>query len=214
VTADQVRLAELISVRLSHDLGGLVGSLTGILELVAEAQATPTEEVALATQTAAEVMLRLQLLRAAWGGCPEAMDLAALRTHKLGVVASHRFDLDLSGLAPETVFPPNMARLVLNVLLVAAEAMPRHGVLALSGDAASHVVARISGPNAAWPAGFALCIVDEAEAWAALGDPRHLQAPLTALIARARGMRRSLMMASGTSAGDSPPPLLLAPAYN
>jgi hypothetical protein len=103
-----------------------------------------------------------------------------------------------------------MARLVLNIVLLAREAMPRGGVLALSGDPATDIVAQIAGPDAAWPVGFARCMADEAYAWSAFSDPRDLQAPLTALIARANGMRLSLMMATGP-ADANPPPLLIAP---
>ena len=87
--------------------------------------------------------------------------------------------------------------------------MPRGGTLALSGEPASHIVAQIAGPDAAWPKGFALCVADEARAWTALDDPRDLQAPLTAIIARAVGIRLSLMMAAGASTGPSP--LLITP---
>jgi histidine phosphotransferase ChpT len=213
--ADPVQLAEMVCVRFSHELSGLLGSLSGVLELVAEAQESPTEEMALATETATELMRRLMLLRAAWGGTSEDMDLATLRTRMRGVVGNHRVQLDLDALADGSVFPPPMARLVLNVMLLAGESLPRGGVLALSGDATSQVVAQIAGPGAAWPPTLALCIADETQAWAALGNPRGLQAPLTALIARAMGMRLSLMMATGPAAViGAPPPLVLAPRGN
>jgi hypothetical protein len=70
------------------------------------------------------------------------------------------------------------------------------------------VIISIEGPGAAWPAGFAACLVDEAAAWHALGNVRQLQAPLTALIARQADLRLSLLFASGRA--DQPPPLLLA----
>jgi histidine phosphotransferase ChpT len=214
VVANAVHLAELVSVRLSHDLGGLLGSLAGVLELAAENSDGATEELSLAGESAAELVLRLQLLRAAWGTASEPMDLPTLRSRKAGAVGGHRLRLDLDGLAEDTVFPAPMARLVLNVVLLAAEALPRGGVLALSGDAAGGMVALIDGPDAAWPVGFARCIADEAAAWAALGDPRHLQAPLTALIARSMGLRISLMMGARPATKGAPPPLFFGPATN
>jgi histidine phosphotransferase ChpT len=207
-----MHLAELVSVRLSHDLGGLLGSLNGVLELAAGDPAAATEEIALAVETAGELMLRLQLLRAAWGGVDEAMDLATLRARKVGAVGGHRLELDLDGLPQDTVFPGAMAKLVLNVLLLAIEALPRGGVLSLSGEAASGVVAQIAGTDAGWPAGFAACIADETQAWAAIGRPRDLQAPLTALIARSLGLRLSLMMGPSPATKGAPPPLFLGPA--
>jgi len=210
--ADTVQLAELVSIKFGHDLSGLAGSLTGILELIADSQDDSTNEVTLAIQTATELMLRLQLLRSAWGGVSEEMDLSTLRAHKLGLVGAERLSLDLDGLDQASFFPIAMARIVLNVMLMAAEAMPGGGVLSLSGDPASHLVIQIAGPGAAWPAGFMLCMADEAEAWAALDGPRHLQAPLTALIAHHTGMRISIMMSVGPATANRPPPLLLTPA--
>ena len=213
--ADPMQLAELVSVKFSHDMSGLLGSLTGVLELVAGAQGGATEEIALATETATELLHRLQLLRAAWGGVPEALDLPTLRTLMRGVVGSHRLELDLDALSQDVVFPAAMARVVLNVMLLAGESLPRGGVLALSGDPITHIVAQIAGPRAAWPAVLASCIADQAHAWAALGSPRELQAPLTALIARSIGMRLSLMIGTGLPATiGTPPPLLVAPIGN
>jgi hypothetical protein len=108
-----------------------------------------------------------------------------------------------------------MARLVLNVLLLAGESLPRGGVLTLSGDAKNHVVAEIVGPGAAWPERFCQCVEDAANAepaWATLDNPRDLQGPLTAVIARTMGMRISLMTGSRAAGDETPPPLLLAPA--
>jgi histidine phosphotransferase ChpT len=209
--ADPLQLAELICARFSHDVSGLLGSLNGVLELAVEAPGPATEEVALASKAAAELVARLQLLRAAWGGVSDALDLDTLRAKMHGVDGGHRMRLNLDGLPDATVFPPPMARVILNVVLLARDAMPRGGVLALSGDPTSHVMVQIVGPDAAWPAGFAACIVDEARASAALGDPRDLQAPLTAIIARAMGIQLSLMMAAGPSMAATPPPLMILP---
>jgi histidine phosphotransferase ChpT len=200
-----LKLAELVAVKLSHDLSGLLGSLTGVLELAAEDRGNGSDEVALAIETASVLMLRLQLLREAWGGLTEPMDLATLAARKRGTVGEQRLQIDLGGLPAETVLPAPMARLVLNVLLLAGESMPRGGVLSLSGDADNHVIAEINGPAAAWPSDFCQAIVDPNHVWAALDGPRELQAALTVLIAQAVGMRLSLM-------AGSPPPLRLAPA--
>ena len=74
---------------------------------------------------------------------------------------------------------------MLNLLLLAAESLPGGGIVALSGSPAHSILVTISGPRAAWPAGLAIWLNDEAAAWQAmLADPRRLQAPLTALLAR------------------------------
>jgi hypothetical protein len=209
--ADPLQLAELVCARFSHDVSGLLGSLNGVLELAVEGPGPVTEEVALASKAAGELVVRLRLLRSAWGAVSDAMDSDTLRAQMRGLDGGHRIHLDLDGLPDGTVFPPPMARVILNVIILAHDAMPRGGVLALSGDPASHVMVQIVGPDAAWPAGFALCIADEARAWTALGDPRDLQAPLTAIIARALGIQLSLMMSAGPSTAATPPPLMIMP---
>jgi hypothetical protein len=97
---------------------------------------------------------------------------------------------------------------VLNLLLLAAEALRGGGTLRLSGAPDGELLIRIDGPRAAWPAGLAACLADEEAAWAALDDPRALQAPLTALIARQAGVRLSMLLPSGIAGGV--PPLLLS----
>jgi hypothetical protein len=104
-----------------------------------------------------------------------------------------------------TVFDLPMARMVLNVLLLAVESLPRGGVLSLSGSAAGPVVAEISGPGAAWPACFQQGVADGEQAGAAPDNPRDLQGKMTVLIAARMGMRLSLL-------AGSPPPLRLTQA--
>jgi len=204
---DRLRLAELVCARICHDLAGLLGSLVGTLELVAE-EAGATEAVSLATDTAGVLALRLRLLRAAWAGLADPLDLPRLAALASGLATS-RVALDLAGLPAATVFPPPMGRLVLNLLLLGAEALPRGGVLRLDGGA-TDVIARLDGPHAAWPAGLIGMLADEAAAWQALTNPRAMQAPLTALLARHHGVRLTVLLAAG--AATAPPPLRLTAA--
>jgi histidine phosphotransferase ChpT len=213
--ADPVRLAELVCARLSHDLGGLLGSLTGVLDLAREAAGGSEEELALAVETAQEIAGRLRLLRAAWGGGSGAVAIAELQDFRRGITGHRRVRLDLSGLAEHAVLPPQMACLALNVMLLAAESLPRGGTLSLSGDQPDQrILAQLAGVDAAWPAGFAAMLADPQAAWAALSGPRTLQAPLTALMAGRCGIRLSFLMAASPSAPGAPPPLLLAAAPN
>ncbi|MBS0559334.1 MAG: hypothetical protein JSR21_04700 [Proteobacteria bacterium] len=207
-----LRLAELLCARFSHDLSGLLGSLTGVLELIAEAvpkaKGGIEEEVGLATETAAELMNRLRLLRAAWGGVNDPLSVEALRTLAGGAIGGRRLAINLDGLPAGAELDPPMARAALNLLLLGAEALPRGGTLALAGDPATHLLARVEGPDAAWPPGLAASLSGEDAAWAALDTPRALQAPLTALIAAASGLKLSLLLAPGNAA--APPPLMLS----
>ena len=116
-------------------------------------------------------------------------------------------------LVPSARFPSGAARLLLNLLLLAAESLPAGGTIAIAGDPEAQVQVSILGLRAAWPPGLAVYLVDEERAWAALGGDsstalRVLQAPLTTLVARTCGLRLSMLMARDAEAA---PPLVFAP---
>ena len=198
--SDTLRLAEAVAARLCHDLGGPIGSLNQALELAAADVPAGNEAFALAREAAGDLVRRLRWRRAAWApDCP-ALDVNGLRD----LVANPL--VDLAGVPPDTVFAPPMVRLLLNVLLMATESLPRRGRIAIAGSAGDVFIA-IDGPNAAWPAGMACYLVDEDAAWDAVADPRTLQAPLTALLARGLGLRLSMLLGPHTA---GPPVLRLS----
>jgi histidine phosphotransferase ChpT len=207
---DKLHLAEILAIRLCHDLSGPLGTLMGALELLSEDPESAAEAVPLAHEVSQSLGKRLRLARAAWGGATPAMNVAELAAMAEGL-HQRRVTVNLDGLDPAHVFPPMAARMVLNVLMLAAESLPAGGVVSLTGDRGD-VIAAISGPRNAWPSGLAAMLADEDHAWNALRlgsgavSSRGLQAPLTALIAHAGGLRLSLLMAPSAEAA---PPLLL-----
>lgn len=203
--SDPLRLAELVCARMSHDLGGTIGTLAGALEL-AEDPTVAAEALALATQAATELRQRLELQRATWGPTTGSLDLAALRSLAEGLPHAKRCSIDFSGLPDDTAFSPSFARVLLNLLLLAGDAMNGSGEVTLAGSGTDLIIA-IAGSRAAWPSGLAGVLTSEAAAWAALRDARSLQLPLTALLARACGLRLSLLMPGGP--GGPAPPLRL-----
>jgi len=208
--SESLQLAELLCSRLCHDLSGPLGALIGVLEIAREEQ-PDSEALTVAEETAAELVTRLRLLRAAWGQSPEPLDLPQLQAYAEGVSSTRRVKVDLAGLQPDSVFPPQAGRLILNMLLLAAESLPHGGVVALVGSPTTHLLVTIDGPRAAWPQGLAACLTHEASAKAALTDARKLQTPLTALIAHGHGFRLSLLMPGGPAgAAAAPTPLLLS----
>jgi histidine phosphotransferase ChpT len=208
--SDSLRLAELICARLCHDLAGPIGALLGILEIVREQQ-PDSEEATLAEEMAFAAAERLKLLRAAWSQDGDGLDMPRLRAATAHLTTGRKLRLDIEGLEPDTVFPPGAARMILNLLLLAAQSMPGGGDIALSAAGRGNVLLTISGPRAAWPVGLATWLVDETAAWeTAVSDMRNLQAALTALLARDHGFRVSMLMPAG--AGDDmegAPPLLV-----
>jgi Histidine phosphotransferase C-terminal domain len=68
------------------------------------------------------------------------------------------------------------------------------------------IVIVIEGKRAAWPEHLSEVLADPAAGLAALDSSRHVQMPLTALIAREAGVTLSLMVPTGSV----PPALLIA----
>lgn len=207
--SDCLRLAELTCARLCHDLSGLLGTIGGALELATDGDQEINEEVVLAADAARELIMRLRFYRAAWGGLQEPLSLPALHALVEGLPNARSITLENHGLPPDTVLPPAVAAMTLNLLLLASECLPRGGRILLAGSAHDLFV-RILGPNAGWPAGFAACIADETAAIAALTTARAVQMPLTALMAHGHGLRLSMLM--GATPAGAPPPLRLETA--
>jgi histidine phosphotransferase ChpT len=187
---DTIRLVELICARLCHDLGGLIGTVGNALEMVAEDAGRDNEVLAFASSAAYALTQRLRLMRAAWGPETDAMKLSALVKLVTPALAARRVGLDTRTLPPDCVFSPAIGRVVLNLIMLACDCLPRGGTIVLMGEPADLLV-RIDGPGAAWPAGFANCMRDEAAALAALTSARSVQMPLTVLFALSRGLRLS-----------------------
>ncbi len=201
------RLAELVCARLCQDLSGLTGTLNAMLGLAAEEPSPPGESLRFAGEAAAELDSRITLLRAAWGPDGGPIDVAQFRVLAEALPGRHRIEVDLSGVPKGAVFDDRMGRVLLNLMLLAAESLPAGGRMALSGSPGSGITVTIAGPRAAWPAGFAAMLADEAAAWAGLTSARTLQAPLTALLARCLGLRLSLLKAPART--RTPPAVLL-----
>lgn len=194
---DTIRLVELICARLCHDLGGLIGTVGNALEMVAEDAGRDNEVLAFASSAANALTQRLRLMRAAWGPETEALALPALVKLVAPALAARRVGLDARALPPDCVFPPPIGRVVLNLIVLACDCLPRGGTIVLMGKPADLLV-RIDGPGASWPPGFAECMRDEAAAIAALTGARSVQMPLTALFALSRELRLSPVLGPTT----------------
>ncbi len=188
--ADTIRLVELVCARLCHDLGGLIGTVGNALEMVAEDTGRDTEVLAFATSATQALTQRLRLLRSAWGPEIDPITLPALIKLVTPALAARRIGVDIRALPVDCVFRPPIARVVLNLIVLACDCLPKGGTIVLMGEPADLLV-RIDGPGAAWPAGFADCMRDEDTAIAAVTGARSVQMPLTVLFALAAGLRLS-----------------------
>lgn len=198
-----LRLAEVLATRLVHDLSG---PASGVCAALGEMQ--PDEDaLALAREAAVTLRRRLMLYRAAWGA-PGALAPGGLREMAAGLPNAHKLRLDLAGPVACSALPAEAARLLLNLLLLAAEGLPRGGAVTLEGDPARDLILGIAGERAGWPDGFAAMLADAGAAWAALPVPPRgprFQAALTALLAHRAGARLRPLFGGN----EEPPPLLV-----
>jgi histidine phosphotransferase ChpT len=200
-SSDTIRLVELICARLCHDLGGLIGTVANALDMVTEDAGRDNEVLAFASSAAHALTQRLRLMRTAWGPESDAITLPALVKLVSQALAARRVRLDIDRLQADCEFASPVARVVLNLIVLACDCLPRGGAIVLLGEPADLLV-RIVGQGAAWPQGFTECMRDESAALAALTNALSVQMPLTALFARSGGLRLSPVLgpASGIEA--------------
>ncbi|MBV8615676.1 MAG: hypothetical protein JOY66_18180 [Acetobacteraceae bacterium] len=210
--SDPLRLAELVVTRVLHDVGGLAGTLAATIELALEEAGAGGESLTSAADLSAELNRRVRLLRSAWGPTGEALDVGRLQDLALGTPGAHRMRLDLSALPKGRPFSPEVSRVLLNVIILAAQSLPLGGTLTLAPAGEAGVTATIRGRRAAWPERLAASLGSEAAAWSALDNPRGLIAPLAALIAHRLGVPLALAQPTRVPRRRGPPPLLIGAA--
>ncbi|MFN6953500.1 MAG: histidine phosphotransferase family protein [Acetobacteraceae bacterium] len=191
-TTDELTLAQDLAARICHDLGGPVGMVAGLLDLLDEPDA---EALASAREGAAELRKRLLLWRAATGGSGPVplSDVPGLAD---GLLAGGRVTLSLSCAAG---LPAEAGQILLLAAMVAAEALPKGGAVEIASGSGD-VLVLADGPIVRWPpALLALLGGEEAEPGARTVLPR-----LLLQLVAAHGWRAELLMA-----GEAAPPLLL-----
>jgi hypothetical protein len=198
-------MIEQTSARLCESIGGLAESRHGTSGERDGAMPSAPWLAGSEGRAPADPDYRLKLLRAAWGPDDnKVLSCAYLRYLAVGLPAD--VAVDPAGVEEHCVFPPPIGRIVLNLLLLAAESLPAGGTITLAGSA-DDLFLRIAGRGAAWPVGMAACIASEAIAVAAMtgGGGGSAQMPLTALLAHASGIRLSFLLSASS---QTEPPML------
>lgn len=200
------RFARMLAARLCHDLGGVVATLAGTLELVGPA--AEDEMLALSRDTARALSQRLKLYAAAWTGPGQEAAAATLAGLLAGAPAGARVRFACDRLAPGAMLPAALVPLALNAALLAAEALPRGGTVHLSGTPEAGLAVWPEGRNAAWPEALPALLAGTAPEALLEGGPRLLLAPLLGLLAAGAAWTLSLRPAGDGAA----PSLLMTPA--
>ena len=144
---EQERLAELLCARLCHDLAGAVGAVSAGAELLAEegpASPMAAEAVSLLADSAAIMTARLRFLRLALGTSSASApnEVRALSTaflEKGFPQGEWKLDWPMAQAAAKS---PDQAKLLLNLICLAQDCLPRGGVIAVRPEEEVLVAAR------------------------------------------------------------------------
>jgi histidine phosphotransferase ChpT len=139
-----LRMAEVMTARLCHDFAGPLGTLAGMLELVGEGGAE--DALPLAMQSVGTMSARLRLVRAAWGRGDAPLARGEIADMTAGLPGAERYQFDFMALQEPLEDPAG--RILLCLLLILPQALPRGGFVALRQEAEG---VSIDAPGAAWP---------------------------------------------------------------
>jgi histidine phosphotransferase ChpT len=133
VTLDALDLAALLCSRLCHDLISPVGAVVNGLEVLEDDndEETKTFALELVKKSARVASARLQFCRLAFGAAGSAgasIDLGDAETVARGFLEDDK--LKLGWQLPRALLPKNRVKLLLNLLILAAQTIPRGGTLA------------------------------------------------------------------------------------
>jgi histidine phosphotransferase ChpT len=192
-------LAALLCSRVCHDLISPVGAIVNGLEVLEEEKDEATKQFALEliTKSSRTASAKLQFCRIAFGAAGSAG--AQLDTGDAETIARGFFEDDKTKLVwniPRVLLAKNRVKLLLNMLLISGQAIPRGGVLTAdpvgSGDTMSFKISA-TGTNAKIPAAIPPLLTAELGAEAI--DAHKIQPFYTGLLAKECGLGVGMVMA-------------------
>jgi histidine phosphotransferase ChpT len=130
--ANELRVAELLASRLCHDVVGPIGAVNNGMELLNDGDLDMADDaLKLATQSAQQAADLLQYYRMAYGmaGHRQGGDLKPMHDLAVRLFAHHKASLDWSATVMPSGLPESAGKLILNMLLLAGEALPRGGTV-------------------------------------------------------------------------------------
>jgi histidine phosphotransferase ChpT len=225
-TLEALDLAALLCSRVCHDLISPAGAIVNGLEVLEESKDEETKTFALdlIKKSARTAPARLQFCRLAFGAAGSAgaqIDTGDAETVARGFIEDDK--IKLSWNLSSALLPKNRVKLLLNMILVAAQSIPRGGIVAVEGDgppetmtfkiSARGLNARIPQAVPALLAGFPERGVVDAHAiqpfytgllGRAVGLAVSIEADGDAIVVAARAMTAPAEAAPAVSAADAP----------
>lgn len=131
ITLEPLDLAALLCSRVCHDVISPVGAIVNALEVLEEDDPSMRDfALDLIKKSARSASARLQFARLAFGAAGSAgamIDLGDAGTVANGFLNDDKLSLDWE--APRALLPKNQVKLLLNLLILATQAVPRGGRL-------------------------------------------------------------------------------------
>ncbi|HLK82263.1 MAG TPA: histidine phosphotransferase family protein [Xanthobacteraceae bacterium] len=196
VTLEALDLAALLCSRVCHDLISPAGAIVNGLEVLEESTDEETRNFALdlIRKSAKTASARLQFCRMAFGAAGSAsaqVDLGDAENVARGFIEDDK--IKLSWNLSSAPLPKNRVKLLLNMILVAAGAIPRGGIVTVEGDGPPEemtfkVLAR--GLNARIPQAVPALLAGFPEK--GVVDAHAIQPFYTGLLGRASGLAVSI----------------------
>jgi histidine phosphotransferase ChpT len=197
ITLDALDLAALLCSRVCHDLISPTGAIVNGLEVLEDSGSdaeTKTFALDLIKKSARSASARLQFCRIAFGAAGSAgaqVDLGDAQTIACGFIEDDKFKLTWN--LPRALLPKNRVKLLLNMLVVAVQTIPRGGTLAVDPVGEGETMGfRItaSGLNSRIPQ--AISGLREGQPEGGTVDAHAIQPFYTGLLARACGLSLGL----------------------
>ena len=194
INLDALDLAALLCSRVCHDLISPTGAIVNGLEVLEEKESdeeTKTFALELIKKSARTASARLQFCRLAFGAAGSAgaqIDLGDAQNMARGFIEDEKTKLTWN--LPRLLLPKNRVKLLLNMLIIAAQTIPRGGKLTVDpigeGESMGFRIAG-SGLNARIPQAVPALLDGTSESGSV--DAHAIQPFYAGLLARACGLK-------------------------
>lgn len=135
-----LKVAELLSSRLCHDLISPIGAVNNGLELLEDEESGMSDDaLELSIKSARRASNILQAVRVAVGaaGSQSSVRLADARNLASGLLEGGKIRLDWPTDSDQMAVPTGTPKLILNLVMLASECLPRGGVVSVTLDRAA-----------------------------------------------------------------------------
>jgi histidine phosphotransferase ChpT len=194
VALDPLDLAALLCSRVCHDLISPTGAIVNGLEVLEEKQSdeeTKTFALDLIKKSARTASARLQFCRIAFGAAGSVsaqIDLGDAQNMARAFIEDDKTKLTWN--LPRALLPKNRVKLLLNMLLIAGQTIPRGGMLTVDAAGAGETMGfrvTATGLNARIPQAVPGLLEGTSESGSV--DAHAIQPFYTGLLARACGLK-------------------------